>query len=223
MDPFRLCLAFGPVAVYCLLLAGVHLTRRPLVVSGIRDTAALGIAVAGMVLVGPVELLLPYASAAVFGPNVWFFILTLYALGLVLVLLMIRPRVVVYNVTMDQLRPILAELVQQLDEEARWAGDGLALPSLGVQLHLESFPALRTVSLVASGSKQNFLGWRRLEQTLATALAENETLTETGRVWKVGLGLLAAGLLIGVVLLVRVASDPQAVAQSFLEMLHLAQ
>jgi len=211
------------LAVYCLLLGGVHLTRRPLVVSGVRDTAALGVAAAGLVLVGPVEMLIPYASVAVFGASVWLFMLTLYALVVVLVVLMMRPRLVVYNITMEQLRPILAELVQQLDEEARWAGDGLFLPSLGVQLHLESFPALRNVSLIASGHKQNFLGWRRLEQALRTALAENETLAENPRVWKVGLTLLAAGFLISLVLLTRVASNPQAVAQSVLEMLHLEQ
>ncbi len=223
MDPFRLCVALGPLAVYCLLLGGVHLTRRPLVVSGVRDTAALAVAVAGLILVGPVEMWLPYASVAVFGPSVWFFIITLYGLGLVLLLLMMRPRLVVYNITMEQLRPILAELVQQLDEEARWAGDGLFLPGLGVQVHLESAGWLRNVSLAASGHRQNFLGWRRLEEALRTALAEHENLAENPRVWKVGLVLLAAGVLISLVLLARVASDPQAVAQSVLHLLHLEQ
>jgi len=223
MDPFRLCVALGPLAVYCLLLGGVHLTRRPLVVSGLRDTAALGVAVAGLILVGPVEMLLPYASVAVFGASVWLFVITLYALGLILVLLMMRPRLVVYNITMEQFRPILAEVVQELDAEARWAGDGVFLPSLGVQLHLETVPMLRNISLVASGHKQNFLGWRRLEQALRTALAEHENLAQNPRVWKVGLSLLAAGLLLALLLLVRVASDPQAVAQSVLELLHLQQ
>ena len=223
MDPFRLCVALGPLAVYCLLLGGVHLTRRPLVVSGLRDTAALGVAVAGLILVGPVEMLLPYASVAVFGASVWLFVVTLYALGLILVLLTMRPRLVVYNITMEQFRPILAEVVQELDPEARWAGDGVFLPGLGVQLHLETVPMLRNISLAASGHKQNFLGWRRLEQALRTALAEHENLAQNPRVWKVGLSLLAAGFLLGLLLLVRVASDPQAVAQSVLELLHLQQ
>ena len=55
-----------------------------------------------------------------------------------LVLLVLRPRLVIYNISVDQLRPILAELVEQLDSEARWAGDSLALPALGVQLHLDN-------------------------------------------------------------------------------------
>ncbi len=223
MDPFRLCVALGPVAIYCLLLGGVHLTRRPLVVSGVRDTAALGVAVAGLILVGPVEMLLPYASIVLFGASVWFFVITLYALALILVLLMMRPRLVVYNITMEQLRPILAEVVEQLDQEARWAGDSLFLPSLGVQLHLETDPMFRNISLVASGHRQNFLGWRRLEHTLRSALAEHETLAENPRVWKVGMALLAVGICLLVFLLIGVASDPQAVAQSVLELLHLQQ
>ncbi|MCS7304071.1 MAG: hypothetical protein NZ602_03050 [Thermoguttaceae bacterium] len=221
MDPFRLCVALGPLAVYCLLLGGVHLTRRPLVVSGLRDMAALGVAVAGLILVGPVEMLLPYASVAIFGPSVWLFLITLYVLGLILVLLMMRPRLVVYNITMEQFRPILAEVVQQLDQEARWAGDGVFLPSLGVQLYLETIPILRNICLEALGHKQNFLGWRRLEQALRSALAENENLTQTPRVWKVGLALLAVGACLLLLLFIRVASDPQAVAQSVLELLHL--
>lgn len=223
MDPFRLCVALGPLAVYCVLIGGVHLSRRPLVVSGLRDTAALGVAVAGLILVGPVEMLLPYASLAVFGPSVWFFLVALYALGLILLLLMMRPRLVVYNITMEQFRPILAEVVQHLDQQTRWAGDGLFLPNLGIQFHVETFPALRNICLVASGHKQNFLGWRRLEQTLRTALAEHENLAENPRVWKVGLSLLAVGLLLSLVLLFRVASDPQAVAQSVLNLFHLQQ
>ena len=34
MDPFRVCLALGPVAIYLLLLGAINLSRRPLLVSG---------------------------------------------------------------------------------------------------------------------------------------------------------------------------------------------
>ncbi|MEI7903478.1 MAG: hypothetical protein WCK89_24835, partial [bacterium] len=61
MDPFRLCLAFGPVAIYAVLLGAINLLRRPFAVSGTRDAAALGLAVSGLVIVGPIELFLPPA------------------------------------------------------------------------------------------------------------------------------------------------------------------
>ena len=42
VEAFQLCVALGPVAVYLLLLGAVNLSRRPLLVSGVRDAAALG-------------------------------------------------------------------------------------------------------------------------------------------------------------------------------------
>ena len=216
MDPFRLCLALGPVAVYLLLLGGIHLARRPFVASGTRDTAALGLAVAGLVAVGPVELFFPHAAAAYFGAFVWVFLMAFYALCLVLLLLLLRPRVVIYNVSTDELRPIVADLVPQLDADARWAGDGLVLPSLGVQLHLDSLPAMRNVSLMSAGANQNHLGWRRLETALARALSQ-VSVTRNPR----AAGLVCAGVLIVAVMILVIARDPQAVAQALFDMLRL--
>ena len=125
MDPFRLCLAVGPVAVYFLLLGAINLSRRPLLVSGVRDAASLALAVSGLIIIGPMALFFPYAAEARFGPHIWLMLLALYALIVVLWLLLLRPRLVIYNISADKLRPILAEVVNRLDAEARWAGDGL--------------------------------------------------------------------------------------------------
>jgi hypothetical protein len=48
------------VAVYLLLLGVVNWSRRPLLVSGGRDAAALALAVSGMAIVGPIELFFPF-------------------------------------------------------------------------------------------------------------------------------------------------------------------
>ena len=143
MDPFRLCIALGPLAMYLLLLGAVDLSRRPLLVSGLRDAATLALAVSGLVIIGPIELFFPFEAAVQFGPRVWLLLLALYALCVVLVLLLLRPRLVVYNISIDGLRAILAELVDRLDPDARWAGDSLALPGLGVQLYVDNFVAMR--------------------------------------------------------------------------------
>lgn len=221
MDPFRLCLALGPVGVYLLLLGGIHLARRPFVASGTRDTAALGLAVAGLVAVGPVELFFPHAAAAYFGAFVWVFLMAFYALCLVLLLLLLRPRVVIYNVSTDELRPIVADLVPQLDADARWAGDGLILPNMGVQLHMENLSLLRNVALVATGARQNYLGWKRLETALRTALAAAEVPRNVRAARIVGAALLGAGTLLAMVLIWAVAIDPQAVAHALFDMLRL--
>jgi hypothetical protein len=78
---------------------------------------------------------------------------------------------VVYNISMEELHPVLAETASRLDPGARWAGNHLMLPGLGVQLHLDSLDIMRNVSLVSSGSRQNIDGWRRLARELRRALA----------------------------------------------------
>ena len=216
IDPFRLCLALGPVAIYVLLLGAINVFRRPFVVSGTRDTAALGLAVSGLVVVGPIELFVPVAATITFGPYVWVFLTSLYALCVVLAVLVSRPRLVIYNISTDELRPILADVASELDSEPRWAGDSLVLPNLGVRLHMEEFVAMRNVSLIATGPKQNHLGWRRLELALAGALSQLEVPRNPRAV-----SLIAAGLLLGLVLVAVVADNPQAAFQSLSEMLQL--
>jgi hypothetical protein len=120
--------------------------------------------------VGPIELFRPETATAEFGNFIWPIMLAFYWLWVLLVVLVARPRLVVYNVSIEELHPVLAEAAARLDADSRWAGDGLALPHLGVQLHLESFELMRNVSLVASGSRQNLEGWRQLARELAAAL-----------------------------------------------------
>jgi len=216
MDPFRMCLALGPAAVYVLLLGAINLSRRPLLVNGTRDAATLGLAVAGMVIVGPMELFFPDAAAVRFGPYVWLLLLAFYAMCLVLVLLLLKPRLIIYNMAADQLRPVLANLAGELDAEARWAGDSLSLPGLGVQLHIDNLIAMRNVSLVSVGSNQSHAGWRRLEMALETALVREEVPRNPR-----GISLVSAGVLIVITLILAIAGAPQAVAESLFDMLRL--
>lgn len=213
MDPFRLCLALGPVAVYLIVLGIINLARRPFVVSGTRDTAALGLALAGMVLAGPFDLFYPNAAAVQFGSYVWLFLAALYLLSLILVLLSQRPRVVIYNIAIDELRPILADVAVRLDGEARWAGDSLSLPNLGVQLHIECSTAMRNASLVSSGAGQSHAGWRKLESELAASFRQF-AVRRNGRVALLPIaGLAIIGLLVN-----EIVCDPQLVAAAMIEM-----
>jgi hypothetical protein len=209
MDPLRLCLALGPLAVYLLLLGAINLTRRPMLVSGGRDLAALALALVGLAVVGPAELFLPEDSIVHFGAFVWVMVLALYALWVTMIILALRPRLVIYNITVDKLRPILADVVERLDADARWAGDSLVLPTLGVQLHLDSFAAVKNVSLKSIGSRQNFPGWKKLETALTSALSQ-EKVTRNFR----GLGLLASGLATTALLVWVIVRNPESLSQS---------
>ena len=171
VDPFRQAIALVPVAAYVLLLAIVNARRRPFLTSGGSDFTALGVALSGLMFVGPMELFRPEAATREFGNYIWLFLVLFYWLWLLLVVLLSRPRLVVYNISVEELRPVLAEAANRLDPDARWAGNHLTLPGLGVHLHLDSFDLMRNASLVSSGSRQNIDGWRRVARELSRSLA----------------------------------------------------
>lgn len=170
-EPVTLALACGPLAAYLIILAGMHLVGRPVMVTGLRDAAALAVGLIGLVAVGPMELFMPETAADHFGPRVWLLLFGLYGLTVLLIVLLMRPRLVIYNLDAEQLRPLLNAALHQLDEEPRWAGECLSLPRLGVQLYLEgSGQALRHIELVAAGYRQNYDGWKRFERALRAQL-----------------------------------------------------
>ncbi|HKD35719.1 MAG TPA: hypothetical protein VKB78_02935 [Pirellulales bacterium] len=171
MDPLYLAIAFVPLALYLIGLAGIHLMPRPIVWTGALDVAALGAGVSGMIVAGPMDLFLP-ESSPMSGMYLWMLMLTLYVLAITLWNLLSRPRLVIFNITAEQLRPMLSELVKKLDEGANSTGDSFLLPQVGLQFHIERYLPFYNVSLVAIGDRQSFSGWRRLRSELAAALAE---------------------------------------------------
>jgi hypothetical protein len=213
IDVFHLCMGLGPVACYLVLLGAINLRNRPCVVSGGSDTTALGLAVSGMIFFGPLALLFPQSAANSLGAHghkfMWAMLATAYGLSFVLVLLYLRPRIVIYNITGEMLRPLLADVALRLDGGSRWAGDCLALPALGVQLHLENSPWMRNMSLVSAGPKQDFQGWLRLRKELTAALREKESPRNS---W--GLVLTCMGTILFVCLAWDIAREPQAFVQT---------
>lgn len=214
MDPLHLCIALGPVAIYFLLLGSINLSRRPFVTSGTRDAAALGIAIGGFVVAGPMELFLPESAAVRMGFWVWPTCIAFYILCLSLAVLLMRPRIVIYNVTFEQLRPSLADIVLRLDSESRWAGDSLVMPNLGVQLTVESQGMMKNVQLTAAGIEQSFQGWRLLEAELSTVLRSAK-----GTRNPYSMLFVVVGIFLATATIFYLSSDPQGVAQSLNDML----
>ena len=212
MDPLRVCLAIGPVAAYLLLIGAINLFRRPLLINGGRDAAALVAALSGLIVIGPLEMIFPAEVTLYYGEAVWLMLLGLYVTCAALWLLSLRPRLVIYNISVDKLRPILAEVVDRFDADARWAGDCLVLPAVGVQLYVDGFSALCNVSLVAAGGRQSRAGWRRMESGLKSVLAGERTARNPQGIVLIGLGLLLTASIVFVI-----AQNPGAVAQSLMD------
>ena len=172
MDPLHFCIAVAPLAVYLLLLGVMNLRGRPFVTTGARDAAALGIGLVGFVIAGPMELFFPEGAASRFGGWVWIMLIVFYGLCVSLVVLLMRSRIVIYNVSLEQLRPILTSVAMKLDRRSRWTGDSLLMPEQRVHLHVETVEALKNVQLTAGGNQQSYEGWQALEKELADALKQ---------------------------------------------------
>jgi hypothetical protein len=169
MTPLTFCIVVLPLSVYLVLLGWLHLRRCPFVTTTGRDLAILAVAVSGLILVGPMELFFPENAVARFGPYVWLMLLAFYGLSVSMMSMIIRPGLVMYNAREDQIRPVLADVLNKLDRP-HWSGENVRLPNLKIHFQIEASPWLRTVQLTSSGRVQSLSGWRQLELELKSAL-----------------------------------------------------
>lgn len=165
-DAVPLGAAFLPLGVYLVVLGWVHLRRRPLAIPGVWDGILLGTSLLGLVIVGPIALVRPVAGSSAWS---WPIMLLVFALVVTLCVLVARPRLVVYNISIEQIRPIVAEVAGGLDSRARWAGETVALPSRGFQVHLDGDGILRTVSLIGIGRRSSHEGWSEFSRRIRQA------------------------------------------------------
>jgi hypothetical protein len=158
--------ALLPVAAYLVAVGCLHLRRRPVALSGHFDVALLTLGIAGMVIAGPLALLQPGA-----GTSAWTTAVLLLGFAVVVAgaVLAARPRMVIYNVGLDQMRPVVASVAAGLDPTARWAGETAALPARGLQVHLDERGPARTVSVIAAG-RTSAEAWAEFSRRLRRAI-----------------------------------------------------
>jgi hypothetical protein len=116
--------------------------------------------------------------------------------------------------SVEELHAVLADTASRLDVAARWAGNQLTLPTLGVQLHLDSFDIMRNVSLVASGGRQNIDGWRLLARELRAALSAVKGMPNPRAI-----GLAIVSLAILVLSVMQLVYHPDELIQAMNEVL----
>ena len=115
-DSLPLGAAFLPLGVYLLALGWVHLRRRPLAIAGVWDGILLGASLVGLVTVGPIALVRPATGGSSWS---WPMLILGFCLVVALCVLVSRPRLIVYNISLEQLRPLVAEVAADLDPQAR--------------------------------------------------------------------------------------------------------
>lgn len=176
MPSIPLWLSTLPLGLYLTVLGIVHLRRRPMAVSGAVDavcltaglSGCLAAGLSGLVSGGPLAFLQPAVGASRWS---WAVMAAVAILVLALAILISRPRLVVYNATIEQLRPAVAEVVLVLDPSARWAGETVAMPSRGLQVHIDGGSPMRNVTLVSLGQRPSPEGWGEFTRRLRASIA----------------------------------------------------
>jgi hypothetical protein len=159
--------AFVPAGLYLVGLGTVFLRRRPVVISGGVDAAVLAIALAGLVTVGPLFVWGPSLATQAWQQGG---LIAVYLAAVAIAILFSRPRLVIYNVTIEQVRPLVAEVLASLEPHPRWAGEAAILPNRGLQMHLERSSGMRAVSLVAMGRRPPLEAWGEVRRRLSPAV-----------------------------------------------------
>ena len=163
LDSLPFWIAIVPLGLYFCTMGGLQLRHRPLVISAAWDSAFLGLALSGLVAVGPLAAIQPLLGGSPWGEVI---LLLMYALVVAVCILFARPRLLVYNATVEQIRPLVAQNAAAVDPVVRWAGESVALPTLGLQAHVEGNGSLRTVSIVVLQSCETGEAWIDLSRRL---------------------------------------------------------
>jgi hypothetical protein len=156
LDRLPLWAACLPLGLYFVLLGMAHVRRVPLAISGAWDQTLLAAAVAGFVAAGPLAVVQP-----AIGTTPWsaMLLVALFVLVVAVGTVVARPRLVIYNITLEQLRPLVADVVSGLDAAARWAGGTAALPTRRLEIRIDGHGPTRAVSIVAGGDRPPAEEW----------------------------------------------------------------
>lgn len=217
MNVFPLIVALLPLATYFLLM-GVMRMVRPLVTTSARDGMALAIAVSGLVMIGPMQLLFPSQAAAVMGWIVWLILLTLYVLCVSLILLSLRPKIIVYGVPPAELLTPLLKACQAVDESATLDSgrQQVTLHKEGVLLRVEALGGSDAAQIEAFEKNLHPKFWQHLLVELRGGTAGIQTRFSVG-----GLGMVVTGLVLGGVIISQIVSQPDEVLAGFRQWLQL--
>lgn len=197
-------IAVVPAAIYLMMLGRFRLSRQPLVTTGWRDAATLGIAIMGLVAIGPMQLFFPTYAAARFAGWVWGLLLGLYLLSVLLVVLGCRPRLIVYGMDEEAFFRALQAAAQRVDTAANWQGHVLMMPDVGLQLVAEPTGSRGVQTVVSLSSLTSVAPWMQLEREL---VKECHHLRAAHRGWA-GLAMLLAGACLLLIATSMILADP---------------
>lgn len=215
-EPFALLLAMLPLIGYLSLISGIRLSGRALITTGGRDTAALAMAIAGMLAVGPAELFFPTAAATLFGPIVWLALAAFYVLSVALIVLSSKPKLVVIGRTPEEMYEPLLAAAREIDPKANGEPQTLQvlLPNLRIRLRLDGNRFIDHTQVVSFEPNISLRFWSTLLGNLRFQIRQ-----QPGPAPHRGFGMLLTALFLAAILTWQSFSKHDLVVEGFREWL----
>lgn len=217
-DPFATVVALLPLASYLLLLGGIRLRRRPLVTTGVRDGAAVALAISGMVVVGPINLFFPATAAAQLGWWVWGLLIILYLLSVSLLLFSFPQRIVIYGLGPGDALETLEAAARSVDPSAVSTPERMqvTLPERQVHLRVESLGWTHAVAIEAFENNLHPQFWGHLLRELRERTHAMQSPSSRSAV-----GLCMLGSVLMAVAVYQIVGQPGETLAGFREWLNL--
>lgn len=214
LEPFAATIALAPLIGYLLGLSIIRIGGFVWVTTGARDTAVVLIAISGLIVIGPMELFFPNATAALLGGWVWIPLLLLYFLLACLAIINYRPKLIVYGRTLEEVYPAMVRAAQAMDGGVIENEEQLQvhLPALAAHLRLDLARGNDCSSVVSFEPTLPLAFWRQFAQHLRTELRSTSP-PYPRRGWT----MLLVAVTTGFFLIRYVAAQPALLVEGFRE------
>ena len=205
LDLLRFAFALLPLAAYCNILGLLRMRSVPTVLSGAMDFLLLGLAMVGLIAIGPIELFFPRAAYSLLGEWVWLVLLALYFFVVMLIALNGSPKLIVYGLSVDELKKSLCDALAESNMQSEWLGNIVELSELGVRASIEKAGRYSVSQIQSAGREQSLVGWFNLEQVLVKTLSKHRVRQHRHAV----IWLLTSFVLFGVAVLMLSTELPR--------------
>ncbi len=214
LDPFAATIAFSPLIAYLLFLSIIRIGGFVWVASGGRDLAAVLFAISGLIVIGPMELFFPNATAALLGAWVWIPLLLLYLLVACLLVINCRPKLVVYGRVLEEVYPAMIRAARAMDGAAVEDAERLQvhLPTLSAHLRIDVTGGNDCSRVVAFEPNLPTAFWRQFTKHLRSELRLTNSPTPRS-----GWAMLVVASMMAYLLIRYVAAKPALLVQGFSE------
>jgi hypothetical protein len=198
-----ICANLLPIGTYLCVLGLFHTLRRPLITTGGRDYLALAIALSGLIITGPIDYVLHSKMLPDFLVHSHLIGLGIYALLVASLVPRSCEKLILYNCQPEAAVQTVRGILHRTGQRVQEVSGGWILAERGVSLEIDSFPALRNVTLHFHGMRDREL-FMQIHQQLVEALAAKRIAWSLG-----GLIMAAAGGLVLAFPVWVVARDPE--------------